>query len=86
MSQNYKGKGWREKGGRARGWVRGVTCKEEKPPLAPHAEGSVADSRGFLSRYRLSSREKLGVQAHSTGSLPVKLLSDRVLQQHPTRQ
>lgn len=61
-----------------------VTCKEEKAPLAPHARGSEAASWGFLSRYKFSSRESLGVQAHSTGSVPVKLLSDSVLQGHST--
>lgn len=60
-----------------------MTCKEGKAPLAPHARGKVADSRGFRSRYKLSSKEKLGFQPHCTGSVPVKLLSDRVLQQHP---
>ena len=68
-------------GGGGRGWTKGLTCKEEKAPLAPHAEGKVADRRGFLSRDNPSSKEKLGVQAHSTGSVPVKLLSERVLQQ-----
>lgn len=82
--KNVEGKGWVGVGGwPGGGWWWCVTCKDEKPPLAPHGEGSVADNRGFLSRYKLSSKEKLGFQAHSTGSVPVKLLSDRVLQQHP---
>ena len=49
--------------------------------MPPHAGGRVADRVGFLSRFRFLRREKRGVQAHSTGRVPVNLFSERVLQE-----
>lgn len=57
------------------------TCKEEKAPLPPHAGGRVAERVGFPSRFRCLSREKRGVQAHSTGRVPVNRFCERVLQE-----
>ena len=58
------------------------TCRDENPPWDPHEEGRVLERLGLLSSMSTLRRDRLGVQPHSWGRGPSRLLLLNVLHSH----